>query len=80
MTARERLLAYLERNNLTQADFARESGFSTPFVSQLLSGERRPSLAKAAHLERLTGIPTIAWAENSDTETAMSGGSGRGKR
>ena len=70
MTAAERLHAYLTRNGLNQAEFAREIGFSEPFVCQILNGTRRPSLSKAATIEALTGIPARAWAESNDTELA----------
>lgn len=70
MNAAERLRSYLNRNKLNQAEFAREVGLSEPFVCQLLNGTRQPSLAKAAILEGVTGIPASAWAVSDDSELA----------
>jgi transcriptional regulator with XRE-family HTH domain len=80
MNAAERLHAYLERHHLNQAEFAREIGFSYPFVCQLLNGTRRPSLAKAARIELVTGIPARSWAETTDSELASVGSSKTRKR
>lgn len=80
MTAPERLKAYIDRNFPNQAAFASESGFSEPFICQLLNGTRRPSLNKAARLEDLTGIPARAWAESEDDEPVTVSGGKRGKR
>ena len=68
MNAAERLHAYITRQRLNQAEFAREMGFSEPFVCQILNGTRRPSLSKAATIEAITGIPASAWAASDDTE------------
>lgn len=80
MTAAERLQAYLTRNDLKQAEFARETGFSYPFVCQLLNGTRRPSLDIAAKLEGLTGIPASAWAVREDAKLAITGSARARKR
>lgn len=80
MNAAERLQAYLKRHDLNQAEFAREIGFSYPFVCQLLNGTRRPSLDKAATIEALTGIPASAWAVTDDTESETVGSSKARKR
>lgn len=80
MTAPERLKAYLDRTGQNQVQFANESGFSEPFVCQLLNGTRRPSLDKAARLEALTGIPASAWASTEDAEPVSVSGGRRGKR
>ena len=66
MSGAQRLRAYLDRTKQNQAEFARESGFSEPFVSQLLTETRRPSITNAVRLEHLTGIPVAAWAETDD--------------
>jgi len=80
MNAAERLRAYLNRNRLNQAEFAREVGLSEPFVCQLLNGTRQPSLTKAAILEGVTGIPASAWAVTDDAELATASMSKTRKR
>jgi transcriptional regulator with XRE-family HTH domain len=47
----------------TQDWLAGEIGISSPFLSQILSGQRTPSLNTAARIEELTGIPAREFAE-----------------
>ena len=44
---RSRLLEHLNRIGMTQAEYARRIGVSEPFVSRIISGEKKLSLTKA---------------------------------
>ena len=59
----DRLASYLLRAKVPQAALARMLGVSPGMVSHILSGRRTPSLVLASKIERLTGIPARAWAE-----------------
>lgn len=66
----EHLATYLagKRN----AEFARRLGISDAFLSQLLSGKRRPSLDLAFKIERATAglVPASVWASDENGEAA----------
>lgn len=53
----------LKRAKKSQNALAIELGISRPYLSQILSGKRRPSLPLAFELERALGIPAIEFAE-----------------
>ena len=42
-------------------DLARATGITIQFASQLLRGERSPSLKMAKVIEKETGIPVSSW-------------------
>lgn len=49
--------AFLKANNRTQEWLASELGVTPAYVSQILSGVRKPSLNVASRLETITGVP-----------------------
>lgn len=55
-TKHEALRDWLERERRTQDWLAGELEISTPFMSQIVSGKRVPSLPLALEIERITGI------------------------
>ncbi len=58
-----RLKKWLDEQKCSQAWLAEQLGVTPSMVSQLLSGDRSPSLKIAARIEDLTGIPTRDFAE-----------------
>jgi DNA-binding transcriptional regulator YdaS (Cro superfamily) len=50
-----------------QGSFAVRLGVSGPFLSQIISGHRRPSLDLAVRIARLTGgaVPVESWVPES---------------
>lgn len=58
------LVEYLQRRNLTAAEFSRESGLSGTMISLWCSGKRRPNVVNAHKIERATGgaVPADYWA------------------
>ena len=61
ITAPEALALFMERHRLHDASMAALVEASRTGVTKLRSGERDPSLALAARLEHVTGIPAAAW-------------------
>lgn len=51
------LSTYIRDNNLTQAALAHKLGIAPAFLSQIISGARRPGFALAKRIETVTGIP-----------------------
>lgn len=51
----ENLQAYLLKTNTTQAALAAEVGISRGHMSDIVAGERTPSLPVAARIEKATG-------------------------
>jgi len=58
---REQLAAWRERSKLKQYELARLLEITDAYLSQVLSGKRRPSLLIAVRIERETGIPVSSW-------------------
>lgn len=57
MSFTEAFKQLLDKANMSQADFARLSGFGTSYVSQLCSGKvSDPSITKAGVIARVFGI------------------------
>jgi transcriptional regulator with XRE-family HTH domain len=56
------LREWLYQKRETQTWLAEQLGISGSFLSDLLHGKRVPSLRLAARIEKLTGIPAIAFA------------------
>lgn len=57
------LATYLEDTETTQAELAEKLGISQPFLSQIVNGQRSPSLELAALIEDKTGVPMRALAK-----------------
>jgi DNA-binding transcriptional regulator YdaS (Cro superfamily) len=66
----EQLRAYLSGRR--KAEFARQVGIVPPYLSQILSGGRRPSLDLMARIDRATSgaVPLSAWLKD-ETEAAQ---------
>jgi transcriptional regulator with XRE-family HTH domain len=60
---KKRIRAGLKRKKHTQQWLAGQLGISKSHMSQILSGQRRPSLTLALRLEELTGVPVRDFAE-----------------
>ncbi len=57
MSFGQAFLHLLERSGMSQADFARKSGFSTAYVSMLLSGEiKDPKFTRACEIADALGV------------------------
>ncbi|MBP5397220.1 MAG: helix-turn-helix transcriptional regulator [Bacteroidales bacterium] len=58
------LVDYMQKNQLSRADMAKELAVSTQYLSRILSGTENFSLKSIAHIEAVTGIqcftPTFA--------------------
>jgi transcriptional regulator with XRE-family HTH domain len=65
---RRALIDWLRRSRLRACDFAAELHVSRPYMSQILSGERRPGLVLICRIAARTGIPPVDWTTNSVTE------------
>jgi len=48
---------YLKDNGLTQAALAHELAIAPAFLSQIISGVRKPGIALTKRIEAVTGIP-----------------------
>lgn len=59
-------------SGLSQVTWARRLGISEGYLSDLVNGKRRPSLAVAAAIERATGgrVTATSWFDPSDTPNA----------
>lgn len=57
------LRAWIERSKLSDGEVARLLGISPPYLSQLLSGVRSPSLGLTGVIAELTGVPITAWMD-----------------
>lgn len=53
--------AWRKRSGLTQFEAAKALDFTDSKVSPFELGFRRPNLAVAIHIEKVTGIPAEAW-------------------
>ena len=60
------LKEYIEENRMSQEDFARAVGLSQPYISQLVSRDRIPSLKVAIKIETFTHgkVLTTDWIAN----------------
>lgn len=58
------LSEWLERSEVSKADFARELEYDPSNLSKLLRGKARPSLKVAVRIERITegAVPATGWA------------------
>lgn len=65
MSGREQLRAWLVRSAMQDKELAQLLGISRAYLSQLLSGVRRPGLDIAESINTLTGVPMASWADKS---------------
>ncbi len=63
MHGRQRLREWLRRSLMSQRDFAAKISVSDGYLSQMLSGNRRPKLEMLMTIEAETGVPVESWAE-----------------
>lgn len=63
--------AYLTQTGERQKDFAARAGISQAYLSQIMNGHRRPSLAVAARIARATGnaVPLEIWLDGATGST-----------
>ena len=77
------LLQWLERSHTQRCELAARlnegRGISRPYMTQILSGLRRPGLHLMLEIQSMTGIPVNAWAQKSVSESAQSGREQTGK-
>ena len=59
------LTDYLRDNNITQGAFAARAGLSQSLISRLCKGTVKPTVDRAALIERLTdgAVPMSAWVQ-----------------
>ena len=67
---RARLLQWLERSKLSQAEAAKIIVIHRAYLNHIVTGDRVPGLDIAVKIERATGIPVEAWLSTSDAKTA----------
>lgn len=60
---RQLLRDWLTRSKQNQRVFAAALGVSDAYLSQILSGIRRPKLEMLMTIEAATGVPVASWAE-----------------
>ena len=63
VSGRQQLRDWLHRSRQNQIDLARELEITESYLSQILSGLRRPKLETLVRIESLTGIPVSSWAD-----------------
>jgi transcriptional regulator with XRE-family HTH domain len=56
------LRAWLHRSLIPAAELAAELGISRPYMSQILHGDRRPSLELMLAIGNRTGVAVSSWA------------------
>ena len=61
------LSEYIASKGMTRSEFAKTVGISAPYLSEILSGAKRPSLNLAFRIEGITGgeVPASGWVEHS---------------
>ena len=57
------LREWLDRSKQNQRVFAGKLGVSDPYLSQILSGQRRPKLELLMTIEAVTGVPVSSWVD-----------------
>jgi len=57
------LAAWLATTETSQRAMARQLDLGPSTVQAWMSGRKRPSLAVATSIERVTGVPATSWAE-----------------
>lgn len=51
----------MEREGLNQREAAKLLNLHFTFINKLLNSRRSPSMRTASRIERVTGIPMVAW-------------------
>lgn len=64
------LREWLNRSNIKQAQFAEMLGWSEPFTSMILSGDRLPGRDGSVKIEDIAGIPPRLWTLSAHDELA----------
>jgi transcriptional regulator with XRE-family HTH domain len=68
--------AWIRKTRSTQRETARALGISDGYLSQILSGLRRPKLELLHRISTLTGVPVSSWLDagrgNSDLRSRSS--------
>lgn len=62
-SGRELLEAWRLRSKLNQRTLAATLGVSDGYLSQILSGKRRPKLELLTAIEGLSGVPVSSWLD-----------------
>ena len=60
-SGREQLRAWIDRQGMTQREAARTLSMNEVMMSQVLAGDRTPSIQSAIRVEELTGIAVRSW-------------------
>lgn len=60
-TGREQLRAWIDRSKMTQREASKSLAMNEVMLSQVLAGDRTPSIQSAIRLEELTGIAVRSW-------------------
>lgn len=60
-TGREQLRAWIDRQGMTQREAAKVLSMNEVMMSQVLAGDRTPSIQSAIVLEERTGIVVRSW-------------------
>jgi len=62
----EQLATYLKAGGIKRNEFARSVGISAPYLTQILGGLKRPSLALAFRIEQITqgAVPASCWVSH----------------
>ncbi len=66
MVSAEKILAYIERNGLTDADFERMCGLFNGAVCTWRKGEIKPGLKSLERIAEHTKIPLQRWLDDKD--------------
>lgn len=63
-----KLAAYIAGTGSTRSSFAERIGISAPYLTQILNGDKRPSLDVAFRIEAATGgdVPACEWVTNTN--------------
>lgn len=67
--ARTQLVGWLNRSHMRPSELASQLEITRPYMSQILHGERRPSLELLMKIARITGVPVVAWVDTGVSES-----------
>ena len=73
MHGRELLRQWIERRCRTDREAAQILGLDHTYLSQILSGRRRPGLVNSVKIERVTGIVVESWLPTDGGKNEASG-------
>jgi transcriptional regulator with XRE-family HTH domain len=66
---RRRLREWLDRSHKKQNELAAQIGVTDGYLSQILSGLRRPKLEILIAIETETGVPVESWVDTQSGKT-----------